>query len=89
MLEIYVKAGDRAKKRRDTIRDLQKKDVDPRQIQIAIEDFDDANSLIDDIRSLPRKTNQNSQAQPNRSGLRGSNPQPNPNAPTTGGFIIK
>jgi len=89
MLEIYVKAGDRAKKRRDTIRDLQKKDVDPRQIQIAIEDFDDANSLIDDIRSLPRKTNQNSQAQPNRSGLRGSNPPPNPNAQTSGGFIIK
>ena len=88
MLEIYVKGGDRAKKRRDLIRDLQRKDVDPRQIQIAIEDFDGANSFMDDIRSLPRKTNQNSQAQPNRPGVRGSNPPPNSNAPTTNGFII-
>lgn len=87
MLEIYVKAGDRAKKRRDLIRDLQRKDVDPRQIQIAIEDFDDANSFMDDIRSLPRKTTKNSPAQPNRSGRRGSNPSPNPNAQTPGGFI--
>ena len=89
MLEIYVKGGNRAKKRRDLIRDLQKKDVDPRQIQIAIEDFDDANSFMDDIRSLPRKTNQNSQAQPNRPGVRKGNPPPNSNAPTTNGFIIK
>lgn len=88
MLEIYVKAGDRAKQRRDLIRDLQKEDVDPRQIQIAIEDFDDANSLMDDIRSLPRKTNQNSQAQPNRSGVRGGSPTPNSNAQRTpGGFL--
>ncbi len=88
MLEIYVKGGDRAKRRRDLIRDLQKKDVDPRQIQIAIEDFDDANSFMDDIRSLPRKTNSsNPQSQPNRSGVRGGNPPPNPNAQTPGGFI--
>jgi len=87
MLEIYVKGGDRAKKRRDLIRDLQRKDVDPRQIQIAIEDFDGANSFMDDIRSLPRKTNQNSQAQPIRPGVRGGNPPPNSNAQTPGGFI--
>jgi|14BtaG_2_1085337.scaffolds.fasta_scaffold23590_1 hypothetical protein len=90
MLEIYVKAGDRAKKRRDLIRGLQREDVDPREIQIGIEDFDDANSLIDDIRSLPRKTNSsNPQAQTNRTGVRGSNPPPNSNARTSGGFIIK
>ena len=89
MLEIYVKAGDRAKQRRDLIRDLQKEDVDPRQIQIAIEDYDDANSLMDDIRSLPRKTNQNSQAQPNRTGVRGGSPPPNSNAQTPGGFKIQ
>jgi hypothetical protein len=90
MLEIYVKGGDRAKKRRDLIRDLQRKDVDPRQIQIAVEDFDDANSFMDDIRSLPRKTNSNNTpAQPNRSGVRGVNPPPNSNASTTNGFIIK
>jgi len=88
MLEIYVKAGDRAKQRRDLIRDLQKEDGDPRQIQIAIEDYDDANSLMDDIRSLPRKTNQNSQTQPNRSGVRGGNPPPNSNAQTVNGFKI-
>jgi len=88
MLEIYVKGGDRAKKRRDLIRDLQRKDVDPRQIQIAIEDFDAANSFMDDIRSLPRKTNQNSQAQPNRQGVRGGNPPPNSNASTKNGFQI-
>ena len=29
------------------------------------------------------------QAQPNRPGVRGSNPPPNSNAPTTNGFIIK
>lgn len=90
MLEIYVKGGDRAKKRRDLIRDLQRKDVDPRQIQIAIEDFDDANSFMDDIRSLPRKTNSNNtQAQLNRPGVRGGNPSPNSNAQTPGGFQIK
>ena len=88
MLEIYVKGGDRAKKRRDLIRDLQRKDVDPRQIQIAIEDFDGANSFMDDIRSLPRKTNQNSQAQPIRLGVRGGNPPPNSNAQTVNGFKI-
>jgi hypothetical protein len=91
MLEIYVKGGDRAKKRRDLIRDLQRKDVDPRQIQDAIEDFNDEYSLMDDIRSLPRKTNQNSppQAQSNRPGVRRGNPQPSQGSQTSGGFQIK
>jgi len=90
MLEIYVKGGDRAKKRRNLIRDLQRKDVDPRQIQIAIEDFDEEYSFMDDIRSLPRKTNSsNPQAQPNRPGVRGGNPQPSQGSQTSGGFKIK
>jgi len=89
MLEIYVKAGDRAKQRRDLIRDLQRKDEDPRQIQIAIEDFDDANSLINDISSLPRKTTPPPQAQTNRSGVRGGNPLPSQGSQTSGGFQIK
>ena len=91
MLEIYVKAGERAKLRRDLIRDLQNKNVDPRQIQTAVEDFDDENSFMDDIRSLPRKTNQNSppQAQPNRPGVRRGNPQPSQGSQTSGGFQIK
>jgi hypothetical protein len=90
MLEIYVKAGERATRRRNLIRDLQRKDVDPRQIQIAIEDFDEANSFMDDIRSLPRKANSsNPQAQPNRKGVRGGNPPPDPNAQTPGGFKIQ
>ena len=88
MLEIYVKAGDRAKQKRDLVRDLQKKDVDPRQIQIAIEDFVDANSLMEDIRSLPRKTTPPPQAQQNRTGARGVNPPPNPNAQTVNGFNV-
>jgi len=69
---------------------LQRKDVDPRQIQTAIEDFDEANSFMDDIRSLPRKANSsNPQAQPNRKGVRGGNPPPDPNAQTPGGFKIQ
>ena len=91
MLEIYVKAGERAKLRRDLIRDLQNKNVDPREIQDAIENFNDEYSLMDDIRSLPRKTNQNSppQTQLNRPGVRGGNTQPSQGSQTSGGFQIK
>lgn len=89
MLELYVKAGDRARRRRDLIRDLQRKDVDPRQIQIAIEDFNDANSLLNDIQNLPRKTKQtNPTGQPKRSGVR-NNTMTQPATRTPGGFIVK
>ena len=58
MLELYVKAGERAKGRRKLIRELQKKDVDPREIERAIEKFDEENSLIDDIQALAPQSEQ-------------------------------
>ena len=58
MLELYVKAGERAKGRRKLVRELQKKDVDPREIERAIEKFDEENSLIDDIQALAPQSEQ-------------------------------
>lgn len=59
MLELYVKSGERAKGRRKLVRELQEKDVDPREIERAIEKFDEENSLIDDIQALaPQSTQQ-------------------------------
>jgi len=59
MLGLYVKAGERAKGRRNLIRGLQEKDVDPREIERAIEKFDEENSLMDEIQALaPQSTQQ-------------------------------
>jgi len=64
MLELYVKAGERAKGRRKLVRELQEKDVDPREIERAIEKFDEENSLIDDIQALaPQSTQQSFRTQ--------------------------
>lgn len=58
MLGLYVKAGARAKGRRNLIRGLQEKDVDPREIERAIEKFDEENSLMDDIQALAPQSEQ-------------------------------
>ena len=58
MLGLYVKAGERAKGRRDLIRGLQEKDVDPREIERAIEKFDEENSLMEDIEALAPQSEQ-------------------------------
>ena len=60
MLGLYVKAGERAKDRRNLIRGLQEKDVDPREIERAIEKFDEENSLMDDIQALAPQSEQQS-----------------------------
>ena len=52
MLKLYVKAGQRAKGRRDLIRSLQKQKVNPVLIQEQIEKFDEENSLMGDIQAL-------------------------------------
>ena len=58
MLELYVKAGERAKGRRKLVRELQEKDVDPREIERAIEKFDEENSLMEDIQALAPQSEQ-------------------------------
>lgn len=52
---------------------------------------DPENDITQGLSQLVPNQTQNSQspAQTNRSGRRGSNPPPNPNAQTSGGFIIK
>jgi len=52
MLKLYVKAGRRAKERKDLIRLSQKQRVDPILIQEKIEKFDEENSLMGDIQAL-------------------------------------
>jgi hypothetical protein len=52
MLKLYVKAGQRAKGRRDLIRSLQKQKVNPVIIQDRIEKYDEENSLMGDIQAL-------------------------------------
>ena len=52
MLKLYIKAGQRAKGRRDLIRSLQEQQVNPVLIQKQIEKFDEENSLMGDIQAL-------------------------------------
>ena len=95
MLEYAQKRADRDVRLNKYIQGLKKQKMLPQErVEMAMDWLNDpANDITQDLYEHFGTTTNSStpppQAQPNRSGVRGSNPPPNSNAQTPGGFQIK
>ena len=94
MLEYAQKRADRDVRLNKYIQGLKKQKMLPQErVEMAMDWLNDpANDITQDLYEhfgSAQSLSPSPQAQPNRPGVRGSNPPPNSNAPTTNGFIIK
>ena len=95
MLEYAQKRADRDIRLNKYIQGLKKQKMLPQErVEMAMDWLNDpANDITQDLYkhfgTTTTSSNPPPQTQPNRSGVRGSNPPPNSNAQTPGGFQIK